>query len=314
MGCCQSANTHVESKKLPQQQPLYEVVMKQQKSQKLAIKLPNGVESLVYNASNKDFVKNDNIHDFINEIYDSTKHWKHWICYNDEVENSKKTSRGHCKGIVTWNHNKIGWLCHSVPKFPQNINSNGTVTPIGDGEKIYAQSFQYIEVEYSENTLQSIINQLHIMDAHIYLSNGYNNNIKKEKKHITTITTLELTDSITHIAKSPHHEIDIYSDYLASVIGGTWHVESWIRGHHINNNNESIIKKSHANIKDITAIRHGQVTYSEKQDHSKWAVSNHDLYWVGDLNRMMSQFTRGGGGFICRDVDICKALHNIIVK
>ena len=42
------------------------------------------------------------------------------------------------------------------------------------------------------------------------------------------------------------------------------------------------------------------VEWRQTQDHSKWALSGEDSQWVcfGDMNRMESQFKRGGA-FYC---------------
>ena len=140
-----------------------------------------------------------------------------------------------------------------------------------------------------------------------------NNLLDKE----LTLNPLKLSDTITHIAKSPKCHIDIYSEYLVKEYNHTWKVETWIRGHHIleeplldvsltsyNNNHNGII--------DITSLQFENIKWSEKQDHSKWATTENGLYWIGDLNRMTSQYNRGGGGFICMDQNIANAFYKLI--
>ena len=41
-------------------------------------------------------------------------------------------------------------------------------------------------------------------------------------------------------------------------------------------------------------------------------VSNKNLYWICDLNRMTSQYKRGGGGFICNNKYLSIALRKLI--
>ena len=121
------------------------------------------------------------------------------------------------------------------------------------------------------------------------------------------VNVIKISKNITHIAKSPKYEIDIYEDYILKNYNFNWNFETWIRGHLIKNENEN-------NIKDIKTINYDNITYNEKQDHSKWGVSDDKYYWVGDLNRMTSQFKRGGGGFICSNKDIAKELNKLILK
>ena len=65
-------------------------------------------------------------------------------------------------------------------------------------------------------------------------------------------------------------------------------------------------------MQDIDTIFFKDFQYKESQDHSKWAVSDKEWYWVGDLNRMTSQFHRGGGGFIGTDEYIANAFRSLI--
>uniref|UniRef100_A0A6C0DAP1 Uncharacterized protein n=1 Tax=viral metagenome TaxID=1070528 RepID=A0A6C0DAP1_9ZZZZ len=265
-------------------------------NKKLALKFPHGLSYIEYDGK-KSFIKKDNINNFLKNIYLYSK-WNNWIVYNDE--NNQHTRKGHCKGIIAWNKNKISWLCHSVPKFP-NIFSGNTISDIEDSELIYGQSFQYIEFDYNAIMIKNIMKQLDIMNANVYI-----NNSDYKYKHVEEINVSKLiiNNNIIHIAKSPNLEIDIYGDYIVKEYNYKWFVETWIRGHHINNHK----------VIDIKNLKFDNIEYTESQDHSKWAVSNNEYYFIGDLNRMTSQYKRGGGGFICKDIQIVNALNSLIYK
>ena len=298
----------------------------------VALKLPHGLKGIEFCDQKGEFINCNDINSWLSQLYLNSE-WTHWQIYNDETGHistsnngiDHKHTKGHCKGIVAWNTKRISWLCHSVPNFPRSFDGK-IISDIESGELIYGQSFQYIETDYSEQMIYNILKQLHIMEAHIFSNSGPINN-QLDKKwgqgghnplKINTINTLQLSDSITHIAKSPHCHIDIYSDYLAKEYNHIWKVETWIRGHHILEEpmfDDISLNLSHKII-DITSLQFENISWSEKQDHSKWATTaplgSH--YWIGDLNRMTSQYKRGGGGFICMDLKIANAFHKLIKK
>jgi deoxyribonuclease-2 len=274
-----------------------------------ALKFPHGINGIEYSNSNQKFIS-CNINIWLKQFYTIDKKWTNWIVYNDELpklngEDNFITKKGHCKGIITWNENKISWLCHSVPKFPDfNFDSN-SINDINKSELVYGQSFQIIEFEFKPEIIASILLQLHIMEANIYIHN-YDRNLDNliQYMHHIPIRNITISNSIIHIAKSPKYEIDIYSDYISVYYKYNWQIETWIRGHKITNLSN--------NCSDIIDIEFENINWKESQDHSKWAVSNSSYYFIGDLNRMTSQFKRGGGGFICNDKNISNALRLLI--
>jgi len=273
----------------------------------VSIKFPNSVEYITYNDAKKEFVRGNDISVWIHNLY-YLSNFDNWVIYNDDYSKiaEKHVTKGHCKGIIAWSKYSISWLCHSVPNYPRSF-SGKFISAIENSEKIYGQSFQYIEVPYTSNMLYNILHQIHIMEANIYINNytsefiNYKNMIFPK---IDKMNTIQITDTIIHIAKPPSLEIDIYGDYIAKG-EHIWKVETWQRGHNIKTTNKNII--------DINKIKFEDITFSESQDHSKWATSDDKFYFIGDLNRMTSQFKRGGGGFICNDHDIAKALDKLII-
>jgi len=248
----------------------------------VAIKFPHGVAGIQYSDDLNQFIHCKDINEWLNSLYaqsDATK----WVLYNDKTDDIVEKvhhTKGHCKGIVTWGDTSISWLCHSVPNFPREFTGK-TISPIGGKELDYGQSFQYVELPYHNDTLIAIMKQLSIMQANIYVSN-HDLTFQTSREH--EMSMIVLTPTITHIAKSPHHPIDIYSQHIAKEYPSTWHVES---------------------------LNYDTVT---SQDHSKWAVSETDLYWVGDLDRTTSHFRRGGGGFLIRHAGISLALRAALQK
>lgn len=273
-----------------------------------AIKLPNGQDYIWYDNETQKFIHDPDINTWIQNRY-NLSYLKNWVVYNDDISKiaEKHTSYGHCKGIVTWNHMKIGWLCHSVPNFPRNFKGN-TISVLEKSEYIYAQSFQYIEIPYTDKMLEDILMQVHYMNANIYnesYTEEYMHLKNKPSPKINKINLLKITDDIIHVAKNHNVKMDIYSDYIAKNSPENWYIQTWKRGHHIN----SINMKIH----DITQLQFNDNKWSSTMDHSKWGVSHNEYYLIGDLNRMTSQYDRGGGSFICRNIKLANALNKLIV-
>ena len=268
---------------------------------KIALKLPNGIKGMKYDDKSNLFISCD-IQLWLSKLYKKSK-WSNWIAYNDQ-NHLKKVKKGHCKGLVAWNDTHVSWLCHSVPNFPLKFTGS-TISDIEKSELIYGQSFHYYECLITTNLIQSIFHQLHIMDACPIIEHYIGNQTwQSENSKDKSISKLIFNDKMSHIAKSPLVEVDIYSQYLVNNYPAQWKVESWIRGF--------IIKNQCSLLQDIDTIFFKDFQYKESQDHSKWAVSDKEWYWVGDLNRMTSQFHRGGGGFIGTDEYIANAFRSLI--
>ena len=290
----------------------------------VALKLPHGSKGIEYCEQSGGFIHCD-INTWLSQLYLNSE-WTNWQIYNDEtghIINDHENihhRKGHCKGIVAWNNKRISWLCHSLPNFPKFFDGK-IISDIESGELIYGQSFQYIELDYSEEMIINIIKQLHIMEANIFIEklepgSIFKHNTSFSKLNINTISLLKLTDTISHIAKPPQCHIDIYSEYLVKEYNHLWKVETWIRGHHILEEplSEILLTSSNNKIIDITSLQFEDIKWTEKQDHSKWATTSPSgsHYWIGDLNRMTSQYKRGGGGFICMDQNIASAFNKLI--
>jgi deoxyribonuclease-2 len=271
---------------------------------KIALKLPHGTKGVFYEDDKKTFEPCD-VNEWIRSLYQSAK-WTGWVVYNDETSllGNKTTKKGHCKGIMAWNDKHMSWLIHSVPNFPREFTGH-SISPIEPSEHVFGQSFLYVTRPCDEAFLKQVLGQIYHMNSHIYLRSNEPTYRFTEAKHSNQIQTLVFSDLLVHHAKSPHHEIDIYSDYLVGLEEGDWFVETWKRG--------SLIKKRCGKTNDVCLVNVHGTEYKESQDHSKWAIST-SYYWIGDLNRMQSQFKRGGGGMLVKQKEVAKAFRSFIIK
>ena len=265
----------------------------------VALKFPNGIKGITFYKT--EWVSCD-INTWLQDRYKNAP-WTNWLVYNDQSKINNKRTKGHCKGIVAWTENRLSWLIHSVPNFP-SVFTGSTISSIDTSELVYGQSFQYVECQVTEEKIQAILHQLHIMEANIIMEHG--NSSRTFKKCEPRIYTVVLHENITHIAKPPSFHNDIYQDYLIESYPYHWFVETWIRG-----DRYDTLSVHMSEVTSLAFLSDG-ITFNESQDHSKWATTNNDYYWVGDLNRMTSQMNRGGGGFVCRNPIIARAFRSLI--
>jgi deoxyribonuclease-2 len=265
-----------------------------------ALKLPHGVHSIVIPHASSQFTEYKSIDQWLQSLYASSS-WTGWLVYNDETGHlgDPTHKKGHCKGIIAWNESRISFLVHSVPNFPREFTGT-TISLIEPGEHIYGQSFCYVERACDATFIQEFLSHIMLMEPHIYIKQNVPTFPVLAKQ--SSIHIISFSNTITHHAKPPYMEKDIYSDHLASYDTSMWYVETWKRG--------LPITTKKANVTELEHVTWNQHRWKESQDHSKWAVSS-DYVWLGDLNRMTSQYKRGGGGFLLGNNKMASAFMSL---
>ena len=313
MGCCYSS-PHDKDFELDKKN--HKPILHHEYQSHMAIKFPHG-KSGIELISNT-FEPCNDINDWLTKLLFKSKNdiWTNYIIYNDETHLIMETPhhrRGHCKGILLWSNQHILWLCHSVPNFPDITFDGKKINLIRDSELIYGQSFHTTSLLYNDSIFEQIVNHISIMEANIYMDTRIVTTHPSKQHPECKIHTLVLVDNsfekVTHLAKPPTWNFDIYEDFIAIEYAHTWVVETWIRGHRIPSNENVLIR-----VYDNDKINYrDEIIYKESQDHSKWAVAlNTPYYFVGDLNRMTSQFKRGGGGILCSHPFIANELQKLV--
>ena len=262
------------------------------------LKVPNSKKCFQVNNKSNSWVYNEDINVSLKKLYNIKLNY--WIVYNDETPTKTSSSCAHAKGILSWNNEIITWLVHSVPKFPEVFDGTNNFPDINHSELIYGQSFIFIKIDIKH--LDNILNQLFIMHPNVYISN-YNYNYKNLNKDFNIY---KISDNIQHVAKSSHYHKDLYEDILIPAFGGPCYTETWVRGHHCIDSTQC---------KMINKIILDNISYTFTHDHSKYCYSI-DNGWVmiGDLNRMTTQYKRGGGGIIIYNDNLCKLFNSINVN
>ena len=265
---------------------------------RIALKLPHGSNGVEWNKNQFQAV---NINQWLCQIYAGSS-WTGWFCYNDELPTSDHTTKGHCKGILTWNATHIGWLIHSVPRFPHTFTGS-TISNIDASELIYGQSFLYVEQARTFVQLEDVIRQIlwmkpnrfHTKDVPVVVP--YNSILPLEIKR------LQWSPTMTHLAKSPNHDTDFIGTELCK-LESPWYEESWKRG---------LEYAPAANVISVENLSVLDTSFTSSQDHSKWATTGKKL-WMGDLNHMKSQEKRGGGGMVMTNAALATGFLGLIVK
>ncbi|KAF1746857.1 hypothetical protein GCK72_023315 [Caenorhabditis remanei] len=217
-------------------------------------------------------------------------------------DDSTSTAFGHTKGTIFFDGDSGVWLVHSVPLFPNPTQYEYPVSGHDYGQTMLCMTFKYSE-------LKKIGTQLFFNRPNIYSSNlptnmaADNADLAKViagqyQKGAPFSSVLELETkagySFTNFAKSKEFNADLYDTLVAPTLKTDLVVETWRRGSEIPLDCKLTY---HAN--DALSIHVGGTTaFSYTKDHSKMAHSaDMTKPWVciGDINRMTSQYIRGGG-------------------
>lgn len=224
--------------------------------------------------------------------------WKGYMCYNDEPPFGLiRFSGGHCKGILLWDDEKLGWLIHSVPRYPRTVIPLSKIEP---PQCVYGQNFAYLEVDkiYED----SVMSQISHMRAHIYIIKDLYRKLPPATDE--TVKRIDLPGNHMHLSKNPNHHVEMYQDVLAMSLGGNWYAETWGRP----------LLPDSDNVSNVHAVIWKNGTeYKEGSDHSKWALDKVRTYCAfGDLNRMTDQKFRGGGALVIPNEDLVCSIRAMI--
>jgi len=245
-----------------------------------------------------------------------------YIIYNDEPPMSNKPynySVGHTKGIWAWTQEGEGFLLlHSIPLYPEGPSQVKKYSGLGGNAYMYGQNVACFTV--SASTLNQIATSALLTVADIYdsrvdsttpsnllaLANGAaRTNPVCEHQTIETVGKTPLT----YFAKSSQWNNELYSACIAPESGEPLYVESWIRG------SAEGPSCAFPEVLDIKTLQFtSTIGFSEVNDHSKWAVSDGSFLCAADINRMTTQYVRGGSAVCWNDTTLATTLRNAITS
>ncbi len=273
------------------------------------------------------------LYETLEEIFGKDKD-QGYIVYNDENPDGDgdQQKRGHCKGILCFNKTKDTgiMLLHSVPRFP----FKGELT-LPDKELTYGQTFLCIELsgyDVIEDIAAQMLTQqnpeVNVKDSVLPKNIGktealyklyHESDIEESKKPSTVKFKSKKGKDFQLVAKSKVWNDDFWIDLVAPTLKVDMDVESWRRGPVT----PSKDKESPDEILDVINIDLAPIglkdyTWKYTQDHAKWGVSvkkdEKKGKWVcvADINCMISQEKRGGGGICFKEPKLHDNLLSII--
>jgi deoxyribonuclease II len=245
-----------------------------------------------------------------------------YILYNDEppTQNPELTP-GHTKGYAAVAPDSSGFLViHSIPKFPTGPGNISQYIGMESNAWEYGQSILCLSLNAS--TIAAVLTKMQSNAPQVYdwatptqipqtainaiqaLGSGVINT-----SALCTITTYETQASMEfqYFAKSKQWNNELYAACIAPYYQQSFYVESWIRG---SAEGPSCTTPNH--VYDIQELDYNGFKLSEYNDHSKWAVSD-SIVCIGDINRMTTQYSRGGGS-VCFESPLAAFLRQAIVK
>jgi deoxyribonuclease-2 len=287
-------------------------------------KAPAGTQSIYYDQAHAGFITPT--HDLnsttggplantLNQVWADSS--TEFIMFNDEppVGTTEMATAGHTKGVWAWSlASKSAFILqHSVPKFPLGPGSTPTYKGLGGNARIYGQHFACFSLSLDD--LVSLAAIAPLTAPAIYQTRVSANTPAALAVFANgTDDTGARCDSvqvanITYFAKSSQWNNELYAACVAPGLATPLVVESWIRG-----SAEGPSCSTGYQVTDVQNLAFpGLSPFSEHSDHSKWAVAKQGG-WVcpADINRMTTQFARGGSAFCFQDATLAAVLQKSI--
>ena len=255
-----------------------------------------------------------------------------YLLYNDEPDTgTASSSYGHTKGVLSAAGTEGGlWIVHSTPKFPASTGKAQFYFP--ETEIIYGQTFLCLSLSKSE--IDTVGQQLLLNKPYIYHKVGMFADVETTAAQFpnlgdvlrgnwnteggTGVQKLNVGSELqtfTSFAKNAQWNDDLYENLIAKHYSSGFLVETWLRGEEIGpycppSSPFRVVDAKTLSVVDGTQNR----TWTESQDHAKWAVALDSSYvvCVGDINRMTSQRKRGGGAVCFSNRNLCYSLYNTV--
>jgi len=290
-------------------------------------KLPSGTDYLYYDTS-ENIVKQsaNSLNDTNNGALPTTlkQLWlgtTDYILFNDEPAitiDVPTLTYGHTKGIWMWSDNNDAvLLTHSIPLFPKGPQQVIQYSGLGSNALTYAQSMACFSMNIQ--TMNDLATIAMLTVPNIYerrvspntpksLAFFANGTIRKDPLCTNQPFASNTINNLRYFAKSSQWNNELYSQCIAPILQTSLFVESWIRGSAVGPSCSGNYR-----VLDVQNLKWFNRTYKETQDHSKWAVSMTDSQLcIGDINRMTTQYVRGGGAICWNDDVLASGLRKAI--
>ena len=267
-----------------------------------------------------------------------TKGFFAFLSVSNTISVSNTLSVSNTISVSNTLNSKGFWLTHSIPLFPKGPQESGTYVGLGSNAKTYAQHMLCISV--SGDTLNDLAGAFLLNRPQIYeskltpkanlLTNEKYSNIRNliagEFSTADTCLQTPLTSQggmpFTVYSKTAQWNNDLYAGCVAPHEKDTLWVETWIRGKASGPvcpyTEYDTLDIKFLDFQEAPQAQEAQKTHntdtdkwSETQDHSKWLITEYkQVVCMGDVNRMTTQYLRGGGTACFND----PVLHAVLKK
>uniref|UniRef100_A0A6C0HFX0 Uncharacterized protein n=1 Tax=viral metagenome TaxID=1070528 RepID=A0A6C0HFX0_9ZZZZ len=318
----------------------------------VAIKKPQGTDYFYYDSEEKVF--ETSLHSLNETTNGALAHtvkqlWQkdvNYVIYNDQPPTTMYNDNfadfdfevaskfGHTKGLFAFAAAAAAgfWLTHSIPLFPLGPKNTDHYSGLGSNAKIYAQNMLCVSMSIASlNDLAKLflLNKPQIYDAYIqnvdtndneydYIKQLVDGKYSTVKQCDSSILKTEAGRPIKVYAKTAEWNNDLYAGCVTVEEQDTLLVETWIRG----KAEGPSCPLSDYNTLDIHQLSFvvgssidSRDSWPETQDHSKWAITEtKNIVCMGDINRMTTQYLRGGGTACFSDPVLHAILKAAIIK
>lgn len=245
-----------------------------------------------------------------------------YLIWNDSPPGSSNYNYtvGHSKGIWAWNLDSGDAIIlqHSIPQFPLGPRQTSKYVGLGKNAWEYGQHAICLQTNIEELVKIAGLAQLVIPQIYDYrissktplqLSELASGKVSTEPQCNSVSFNTNGNRNITYFAKSTQWNNELYAECVAPALQTNLAVESWIRG-----SAEGPACSETFHVLDVQDVAFpGGAPFSEANDHSKWAVGE-NWFCGSDINRMTTQFERGGSAYCFQDSNLVHAMTNVISK
>ena len=249
-----------------------------------------------------------------------------YIVWNDEPAGSSdyNFTVGHTKGIWAWNSGTGDAIIlqHSIPLFPFGPSQTPKYTGLGSNAWMYGQHAACFHTTVSALngladlallTVPSIYDSRISGDAPATLAALAGGAVRTDPVCDSTSFSTVGGLNVSYFAKSTEWNNELYAACVAPALQTSLAVESWIRG---SAEGPACSVGGGLDVLDVSGVSYpGGLAFSEYNDHSKWAVATADTgdwFCPADINRMTTQFKRGGGGYCFQSADLVASMRAAI--
>lgn len=245
-----------------------------------------------------------------------------YIIWNDEPVGSEgyNYTTGHTKGVWAWNTGTGDAIIlqHSIPLFPAGPAQTPKYLGLGSNAWMYGQHAACLSTHVSQLERLATLAPLTIPSiydartgsatpAGLLALAGGAASFAPTCDSLSFLTTGG--KNVTYFAKSTQWNNELYAECIAPSLQTPLAVESWIRG-----SAEGAACDGAYDVLDVKGVSYpGGLAFDEYNDHSKWATgAPGPVFCAADINRMTTQYKRGGAAYCWDAGDLASAVSNSI--